>query len=93
MRLFKRLFIFMLVACGMLLPVCALAVNVGEVAPDFTLESVGGEKVSLNDFKGQVVLLKLATTWCPTCKELSAEIQKAGEFLKEQNVAVLEVYV
>jgi thiol-disulfide isomerase/thioredoxin len=52
-----------------------------------------GEDVSLSDFKGQLVLLKLATTWCPTCKQLSAEIKKIGEFLKEQDVVVLEVFV
>jgi thiol-disulfide isomerase/thioredoxin len=40
-----------------------------------------------------VVLLKLATTWCPTCKQLSAEIDKIGEFLKEQDVVFLEVFV
>ena len=45
------------------------------------------------EFKGQLVLLKLATTWCPTCKQLSAEINKVGEFLKEKNVIVLEVFV
>ena len=74
-------------------PTSGFAIEAGEPAPDFKLQSVAGEDVSLSDFKGSLVLLKLATTWCPTCKLLSAEIRKVGPFLKEQNVVVLEVFV
>ena len=74
-------------------PTLGFAIEAGEPAPDFELKSLTGEDVSLSDFKGSLVLLKLATTWCPTCKLLSAEIRKVGPFLKEQNVVVLEVFV
>jgi cytochrome oxidase Cu insertion factor (SCO1/SenC/PrrC family) len=30
---------------------------VGKLAPDFTLESLDGEQISLSDFKGKVVLI------------------------------------
>jgi peroxiredoxin len=82
-----------LVALFCLSPGTGLAIVAGEAAPDFELQSVTGEEVSLSDFKGRLVLLKLATTWCPTCRLLSAEIGKVGSFLKEQNVVVLEVFV
>jgi peroxiredoxin len=82
-----------LLALICMVPTFSLAIEVGEVAPDFKLQSLTGEDVSLSDFKGRLVLLKLATTWCPTCKLLSAEIKKIGDFLKEQNVVVLEVFV
>ena len=74
-------------------PTLGFAIEAGEPAPDFKLQSLTGEDVSLSDFKGSLVLLKLATTWCPTCKLLSAEIGKVGPFLKEQNAVVLEVFV
>ena len=32
-------------------------------APDFTLTSVAGEKVSLSSYRGKVVLLSFWTTW------------------------------
>jgi peroxiredoxin len=82
-----------LLALICMVPTFSLAIEAGETAPDFKLQSLTGEDVSLSDFKGRLVLLKLATTWCPTCKLLSAEIKKVGDFLKEQDVVVLEVFV
>jgi len=76
-----------------MVPVTVVATEVGAPAPDFKLKSVTGQEVSLSDFKGQLVLLKLATTWCPTCKQLSGEIEKVGKFLKEKDVVFLEVFV
>ena len=93
MNLSKRVFVFsiFLVLVFIAAPLCAL--ETGELAPDFKLKSIAGEEISLSDFKGRVVLLKLATTWCPTCKQLSGEIEKVGGFLQEKDVVVLEVFV
>ena len=52
-----------------------------------------GEEVRLSDFEGQLVLLKLATTWCPTCQQLSGEIRRASVVLAEHNVVFLDVFV
>ncbi len=93
MTFHKQPIMVLLVVFFCLAPVVAIAVETNMQAPDFTLRSVRGEQVSLSDFKGQLVLLKLATTWCPTCKELDAEIEKVGEFLQEKKVVVLEVFV
>jgi peroxiredoxin len=93
LKSFKLLLCVLLLLLFCLAPITALAVAKGEPAPDFKLQSLTGEDVSLSDFKGRLVLLKLATTWCPTCKLLSAEIKKIGDFLKEQDVVVLEVFV
>jgi peroxiredoxin len=49
-------------------------------APDFTLTSREGAKVTLSGQKGRVVLLNFWATWCDSCKEeLPAlqEIQRA----------------
>lgn len=93
MKFHKHLFIFLLFAVLCVAPFDAVAIEAGEQAPDFKLKSLQGQEVSLSDFKGQLVLLKLATTWCPTCKQLSAEIDKVGDLLKEKNVVFLEVFV
>lgn len=83
--------VWFLAAC--LTPLGVMAVEKGATAPGFTLKDIAGKEVRLEDFRGQTVLLKLATTWCPSCKGLTAEINKVGDFLQEHDVAVLEVFV
>ncbi len=89
----KQVFIFSIFVISVICSGPACALEAGESAPDFSLQSITGEQVSLSDFKGRVVLLKLATTWCPTCKQLSAEISRAGDDLAANNVVFLDVFV
>ena len=65
----------------------------GEVAPDFKLVDKAGKTVRLSDYLGQVVVLKLATTWCPTCKQQSEEIESAAEELNAGKVVVIDVFL
>lgn len=37
-------------------------------APDFILDTVSGDTVRLQDFRGKVVLLNFWATWCPPCE-------------------------
>jgi peroxiredoxin len=42
----------------------------GDPAPDFILESIDGESISLSDFQGKVVVLYVWATTCKTCLEI-----------------------
>ena len=90
----QRLYpLFFILIALLFVPVSAGALEVGKPAPAFKLQDLTGKTVSLADFKGRVVVLKLATTWCPSCKVLSRELASLGGFFKERDVVVLEVFV
>jgi peroxiredoxin len=57
---------------------------VGALAPDFGLETVGGDSVHLSDFKGQPVLLNFWATWCGPCRLEMPAIQARHEQFGDQ---------
>lgn len=67
--------------------------QVGSEAPDFKLSDLDGNKVKLSDFKGQIIILQLGTTWCPDCVGQSADLLKMGPLLKEQGVVMVDVFI
>jgi cytochrome c biogenesis protein CcmG, thiol:disulfide interchange protein DsbE len=48
-------------------------------ALNFSLESLSGEKVTLSDFKGQVVLINYWATWCIPCKAEMPLLQRYAD--------------
>ncbi|MBR4402206.1 MAG: TlpA family protein disulfide reductase [Flavobacteriales bacterium] len=44
------------------------AIQVGKPAPDFTLNDINGEKITLSQFKGRWVLLDFWGSWCIWCR-------------------------
>ena len=63
------------------------------MAPGFTLNTLEGESVSLSDYKGQTVVIHIATTWCPFCNAEAPHLEKLSQDYKDKNVVVLLIDV
>jgi peroxiredoxin/outer membrane lipoprotein-sorting protein len=63
----------------------------GMPAGEFTLKDTNGEKVSLSDYRGKVVLLDFWATWCPPCREELPRINTLYHQLKGKDLVVLGV--
>jgi cytochrome c biogenesis protein CcmG/thiol:disulfide interchange protein DsbE len=63
----------------------------GFLAPDFTLETMNGEKVTLSDLRGQVVIVNLWASWCGPCRLEMPAFKKIYEEYKEQGLVILAV--
>jgi thiol-disulfide isomerase/thioredoxin len=50
-------------------PALAAKIVVGKPAPDFHAVTLDGRKVSLADYKGQVLIINLWATWCAPCRQ------------------------
>lgn len=80
-----------LFAWGLLVGMGSKPPQIGGPAPSFEAETLEGKKVSLEDYRGKVVLLTFWATWCEPCKKEMPEIQAAYEKHKEEGLAVLAV--
>ncbi len=53
-------------------------------APDFTLLNLNGDRISLADFKGKVVLINFFATYCPPCRmEIPDFVELARRYGRE----------
>ena len=86
-------FALLVLLAGLIIAPPVMAVEKGMEPPDFKLLSLAGEEVSLSDFRGKPIILKLATTWCPSCKQQVKELIQIEEFLVDNDIALIEVYV
>ena len=65
--------------------------EVGQHAPEFTLEDLDGQQVRLADLRGQVVLLNFWATWCGPCRTEMPEIESIYRAYRERGFTVLAV--
>lgn len=68
-------------------------IGMGEPAPKFTLKSLKGLDLSLESFKGKVVLLNFWATWCVPCRIEMPHLEKAYRENKKDGFVVIGINV
>lgn len=63
----------------------------GFLAPDFTLDTLGGEKVTLSELRGKIVVVNIWATWCPPCRAETPALETSYEQYKDLGVVILGV--
>lgn len=66
---------------------------VGKQAPNFTLQTLDGQILTLSDFRGKVVVLNFWGILCPGCVEEMPYFQAVSEKWTVDKVVVLAVHV
>jgi peroxiredoxin len=68
-------------------------IEVGDKAPDFSVTTHTGKRITRSDFGGKVLVLNFWATWCPPCIEEMPSLNRFAQELSSQGVVVLGVSV
>jgi len=63
----------------------------GFLAPDFTLDTLDGNRVTLSELRGKIVVVNIWATWCPPCRAETPALEKSYEQYKDSGVVILGV--
>lgn len=66
--------------------------RIGNPAPDFTVQD-SERKVTLSQYRGQVVVLNFWATWCPPCVEETPSLIQMNDRLKDKGITLVGVSV
>lgn len=65
--------------------------EVGYMAPDFVARDLKGNRVSLSDFRGQVVVVNMWATWCAPCRVEMPGIENLYRRFRSEGLTVLAI--
>jgi peroxiredoxin len=65
--------------------------EIGKVAPDFTLQTIDNQSISLSDFRGKTILLNFWVSSCDACVSELPYLQTASDNRTDQQAVILAV--
>ena len=68
-------------------------IHEGDRAPAFSLQALDGRTVSLEDFRGKVVMVHFWATWCPPCVEEIPTLEQLYRSARSTDFEILAVSV
>ena len=74
-------------------PLYGHAVAVNDKAPDFTLKSLQGTNLRLDEYRGKVVLINFWASWCGPCRQEMPLLDRIHQRFSDAGFAVLGVNV
>ena len=72
---------------------CRNNADSSKTAPDFTLKDLSGNSVSLQQYRGKVVLLDFWATWCQPCRYSIPELVELQDKYKDRGLVVIGISV
>ena len=73
--------------------VCAFAIAPATVAPDFTLRTIDGPNLRLQEQRGRVVMVNFWATWCGPCRKEMPQLNRLYDKYKSAGFVLLGVNV
>ena len=67
--------------------------RIGETAPDFSAFDLTGKRITLSKYRGAIVVIHFAATWCPFCNAEAPHLQALAEKYRDKRVKVLVIDV
>jgi len=92
-----KVIVLIVLTLGLLMTGCSSGTNqqpvIGKPAPNFKLQSLDGQSISLSDFRGKPVLINFWATWCGPCRIEMPYLQQIYEEWHGKGMVVLTINI
>ena len=93
LTLLRKIFYTTCLVIPVLILGCSRDADTEVMAPDFSLKDLSGNTVSLNQYRGNVVLLDFWATWCTPCRSSIPELVELQKRYRDRGLVILGISV